>query len=68
MNSEQPPSPKFEEARQGLPADLQPIFEELVADYKFATTTCHGRGYVSYAVLAELVRVGWRFMGDPKKT
>ena len=51
---------KREQARNTLPDDLWPVFEELVEDYKFATLTRCGRGYVAYMVLADLVKVGWR--------
>ena len=50
----------YEEARNSLPDDLKPVFDSLVEDYKFAATVRHGRGYVSYIVLADLVRAGWR--------
>ena len=53
-------SEKHEEARNSLPDDLKPAFDSLVEDYKFAATVRHGRGYVSYIVLADLVRAGWR--------
>ena len=53
-------SEKHEEARNSLPDDLKPVFDNLVEDYKFAATVRHGRGYVSYVVLADLVRAGWR--------
>jgi len=51
---------KQKEARDSLPEELRPLYDELVADYKFATFKRHGRGYVAYMVLADLVRVGWR--------
>jgi hypothetical protein len=61
-------SEKHERARNSLPDELKPAFDELVADYKFATIQQFGKGYVAYGVLAELVRIGWRFMGEPKKS
>jgi len=51
---------KHEEARETLPDDLKPIFDEFVADYKYAATCRHGSPYVSYIVLADMVRAGWR--------
>lgn len=51
---------KHEQARNTLPEELRPIFDDLVADYKFASVTHHRSAYVSYAVLADLVRAGWR--------
>lgn len=62
---EQKRSPKHEDARQSLPEELRHVFDELVADYKFATIKQFGQGYVAYKVLADLVRVGWRHLGEP---
>jgi hypothetical protein len=56
-------SEKHELARNSLPDDLKPIFDDLVADYKFIATKHHGAPYVSYIVLADLVREGWRRSG-----
>ena len=53
-------SEKHEEARSSLPDDLKPVFDSLVEDYKFAATVRYGKPYISYIVLADLVRVGWR--------
>lgn len=58
-------SEKHEQARNSLPEELKPVFDELVEDYKFATIKRYGQGYVAYAVLAELVRVGWRHVAEP---
>ena len=63
--NDNPRSQKHEEARNTLPDDLKPIFDELVEDYKFATIKRYGTGYVAYIVLADLVRVGWRHVADP---
>jgi hypothetical protein len=52
-------SDKRANARNTLPDDLKPVFDELVEDYKFATINRFGRGYAAYMVLADLVRVGW---------
>jgi hypothetical protein len=58
---------KHEQARNSLPDELKPIFDELVEDYKFATITRYGQGYVAYIVLADIVRVGWRHVAEPYK-
>ena len=55
----------YTDARETLPESLRPLFDELVADYKFASTKHHGRGYVSHKCLAELVRNGWRPSAQP---
>jgi hypothetical protein len=58
-------SPKHEEARNTLPDELKPVFDEMVEDYKFATAKRYGTGYVAYIVLADLIRVGWRHVAAP---
>jgi len=54
------PSEKQIEARNTLPDELKPIFDEFVSDYKYAATLRHGRPYISYIVLADMTRAGWR--------
>lgn len=61
------PSEKQIKARNSLPDELKPIFDDFVADYKYAATIHHGRGYVSYVVLADLIRAGWRLSAKPVK-
>ncbi len=56
---------KYELARNSLPEDLIPVFDDLVADYRFAATRNHGSPFVSYIALADLVRVGWRLTEEP---
>jgi hypothetical protein len=58
-------SEKHAAARNSLPDDLIPVFDDLVADYRFAATKHHGSPFVSYIVLAELVKAGWRLAGKP---
>ena len=60
MTSPEPRTPKHEEARNSLPEELRPIFDEFVADYKFHAAVRHGAPYVSYIVLADMIRSGWR--------
>jgi hypothetical protein len=73
MNSELPPgqpplTPKHAEARKALPENLQPIFEDLVADYRWLAAVHHRAPFVSYVVLADLVRNGWRRSGEQTDT
>ena len=60
-------SEKHENARNSLPEELRPVFDDLVADYKFAATKHHGSPFVSYIVLAEMVRAGWRLAAGPSE-
>ena len=58
-------SEKHEQARNSLPEELQPVFDDFVDDYRFSATKTHGSPFVSYAVLANLVRAGWRLAAEP---
>jgi hypothetical protein len=60
-------SEKDEQARNSLPDELKPIYDDFVADYKFAGTKHHGKPYISYIVLAEMVKLGWRIGAEPIK-
>ncbi|MBN1930681.1 MAG: hypothetical protein JW786_03635 [Desulfobacterales bacterium] len=60
-------SEKQIEARNSLPDELKPIFDDFVADYKYVATQRHGRPYISYIVLADMVRAGWRLTAEPMK-
>jgi hypothetical protein len=64
---EQKQSEKQLEACNSLPENLKPVFDAFVADYKYAATMRHGRPYISYIVLADMVRAGWRLSAKPMK-
>lgn len=53
-------SEKHEEARNTLPEELKPLFDDLVEDYRFAVHLRYGKRFVSYIVLADLIKAGWR--------
>jgi hypothetical protein len=53
-------TPKFVEARESLPEQLRSVYDQLVEEYSFYALKHHGRRWVSYAIIAELVRDGWR--------
>lgn len=61
-------TPKHEEAQNSLPDELKPVFDEFVADYKYAASMRHGAPYVSYIVLADMIRAGWRLAAKPIKS
>ena len=58
-------SEKHEAARATLPEQLHPVFDQFVDDYKFAGTVHHGSPFVSYIILAEMVKAGWRPTDKP---
>ena len=58
-------SEKHELARNSLPPELRSTFDEFVQDYKFAGTAHHGSPFISYVILAEMVKAGWRPSGEP---
>lgn len=58
-------SEKHEAARAGLSAEMQSVFDQFVEDYKFAGVIHHGSPFVSYIILAEMVKAGWRCTGTP---
>ena len=60
-----PRSEKHEQARNSLPDELKPVFDDFVDDYRFAATKHHGSPFVSYGVLAEMVRAGSRLSAQP---
>ncbi len=61
------PSEKEIEARNSLPEELKTVFDEFVSDYRYAATMRYGKPYISYIVLADMVRAGWRLSAKPRK-
>ncbi|MBM4118684.1 hypothetical protein FJ251_13305 [bacterium] len=60
-----PTTPAFREAREGLPEGLRNDFDSLVEMYRFYAFLHYERPFVSYKILADLVRNGWRPSADP---
>lgn len=52
-------------ARDTLPTELRSDYDRFVEDYKFAATVRHGSPYVSYIVLADMIKAGWRRSAEP---
>lgn len=48
------------EARSVLPKELLPAFDALIEDYRFNAPLNYGIRFVSYLILGDLVRAGWR--------
>ena len=59
--SELPSTSAFFEERNKLRDELRPEYDHLVKYYRFFATVHHKRPFVSYKVLADLIREGWRF-------
>lgn len=53
-------SAKHADARAALDERLHAAFDALVQDYQFYATVHYGSRLVSYLILADLVRAGWR--------
>ncbi len=53
-------TPIYLEGKNMVPVELQPVFEQLVKEYQFASFKHHGRKFASPKVIAELVLMGWR--------
>ncbi len=58
-------SEKYEQARNILPEDLRAVLDDFVNDYKFFGTKHYGSPFISYIILAEMVKAGWRPSGAP---
>lgn len=49
-----------EKTRSNLPEELRGVFDQLVEDYRYSAHVHYGKRFVSYVVLADLVKAGWR--------
>ena len=52
------------EVRSTVPDDLKPVFDDLVTDYRSSSLEVVGKEFASYAILAVLIRKGWRKSQD----
>jgi hypothetical protein len=64
-HSDLPSTPAYVTERESLHPDLRQAFDALVLDYRHYASVHHKQPFVSYKVLAELVKIGWR--GPPKR-
>jgi len=53
-------SEKYVEAINTLPKSLHPVFKDMVDDYRYTATLRYNKPFVSYIVLADMVKAGWR--------
>jgi hypothetical protein len=59
-----PNSPAYCSEREKLPTELRHDYDELVGMYRFYATVHHSKPFVSYRILADLIREGWRLSGE----
>lgn len=57
---ELPKTAAYLEEREKLSPDLRDTFDLLVTNYRYYAFVHHLRPFVSYKVLADLVRAGWK--------
>ncbi len=55
-----PKSPAFQRERERLPEEVREHFDALVSEYRYYCLVRHGRPFVSYPILADLIKSGWR--------
>jgi hypothetical protein len=67
VNESIPRSEKHELARDSLPRELRQHFDAFVDDYKFSAIAHYHKPFISYAVLADMVRCGWRRTESPTR-
>jgi len=60
-----PLTAKHQEAIDSLPEDLRSVFDEFVTQYKYSASMRHGSPFVSYIVLSDMVKAGWRCSAEP---
>ena len=53
-------SPNYIREMENLPEGTRIAFESLVGQYRFLALRHHRQAFVSYKVLADLIREGWR--------
>jgi hypothetical protein len=55
-----PSTPAYLAERQALDSGLREHYDALVLDYRYYAFVHHRQPFVSYKILADLVRTGWR--------
>jgi hypothetical protein len=58
--TEEPDAEKRARAQATLPSPLHRVFDQLADDYAVSAKIHAGEVAIDYAVLADLVRAGWR--------
>lgn len=60
-----PTTPGYLAERLGLPGASRDEFDQLVLWYRYYAELHHKTPFVSYKVLADLIRAGWRLSAAP---
>lgn len=56
-------SEREKEVAEGLPEDEREVFYDLVADYRQHALEQTGQAFVSFDIIRDLVKDGWRKLG-----
>jgi len=64
---ELPTSVAYRETRAELPDELRPVYDDLVQWYRYFAAFHYSHPFVSYKILADLVREGWRMSESPRE-
>jgi hypothetical protein len=56
------PTRKYLQARDSLPTKLQPIFDELISQFRYYGKLQGKRPAIPYTIIAALIVSGWRYM------
>ena len=67
MPGDLPKTAAYKKEKEKLPVELHDQYDDLVRWYRYLAVKHHLRPFVSYKVLADLVREGWRLSADPVK-
>lgn len=53
--------------REKLQETLKPIYDQIVVDYLYHSKVIYGHTFISYKILSELVKEGWKPPDNPKR-
>lgn len=59
---------KKDQAFESLPTELHEIFKRLISEYQYLCILRYGKPFVSYIILADLIKTGWRPTHEPFPT
>jgi hypothetical protein len=65
MASKPPKRLNKQEARESLPEEARPMFDQLCEDTLLWSNYYYGTSLISYSIIKELVECGWRKTQQP---